>query len=141
MPGMPRKPTGDPVQMNARLWDNPYIKGLVWFVGVVIAVGSTTLSAAAWVESRYAKTEEVQAVRTDVVAQAKQVDVSTKQLEVKIEYQADQNRKRTLEDALFKFDLTPEKQKTQTDRALAAKYQQEIREMNARWNQRGMPLK
>lgn len=141
MPGMPRKPIGDPLHSSARLWDNPYIKGLTWFVGIAFLIVSSTISGATWIESRYAKTDEVAAVRGEVLAQAGKIDASNKNLQLQIEYQSDRNRKRNLEDALFKYDMTPEKQRTQTDRALAAKYRQEIIEMNDRWNKLGMPLK
>jgi hypothetical protein len=142
MPVMPAKKTpGDGVQISARLWDNPYVKGLVWFAGITFALVSSAISSATWVESRYAKTEEVQAVKNEVLAQASRADQANKKLQLQMEYQSDRNRKRSLEDQLFKFEMTPERQKTQTDRALSTKYKQEIQEMNDRWNKIGMPLK
>jgi hypothetical protein len=135
---MPDDPT---LQTSAKLWDNPYVKGLVWFVGIAITIGTATLGGASAFDSRYAKADKVSEVEAMVVAQAKQSDAATKQLEKKIEYQADQNRKRSLEDTLFKINVTPDKQRTPVDNALKAKYEQEIREMNQRWNAMGMPLK
>jgi hypothetical protein len=134
-------PMADPLQMSARLWDNPYIKGLTWFVGVMVMVATATYSAAEAVDRKYAKAAEVEQVKAEVVAQATKQEVAQKALITQIEYQADLNRKRALEDQLFRIDMTPEKAKTQTDRALGAKYKQELNDLNDRWNRAGKPLK
>jgi|OpeIllAssembly_1097287.scaffolds.fasta_scaffold56284_2 hypothetical protein len=132
---------GDDLQTSARLWDNPYVKGLVWFFGIAVGLVTSAFGAVEAFDRKYAKNDAVEQVKGEVVAQAKKQDDAQKALLLQIEYQADQNRKRTLEDQLFRIDMTPEKAKTQTDRALGAKYKQELNDLNDRWNRAGKPLK
>lgn len=129
------------LQTSAKAQRNPYITGLIWFTGICAVVITSTLGGAAAFDLRYAKQEKMAAVETMVIAQAAQQAAANKQLELKMEYQSDLNRKRNLEDHIFRFNMTPDKQKSQTDRAIVMKYEKEIDEMNRRWRQQGMPLK
>jgi len=137
-----KKHDDDPVQISATMWDNPYVKGLIWAI-----VGATTVATSAVggyalaVDKEYAKKTDLADVKAEMVAQVGRQEVANLRLEKKVEFQADQNRKLNLQDQLFKFDMTPEKQKTQTERALAAKYRQEIVEMTERWKSTATPLK
>lgn len=119
---------------------NHNISALVWFVGVIAAV----IVGAAVVDDRYAhavdfrlQSEQMQTMNK---SQSAQVDGLTSKLQTQIEYNADRQRKRLLEDQILRYDLTLDRDKKPIDRVLVQRYKSELQEMQERWNRARMPL-
>ena len=122
------------MRLIQRMKTNPTINALVWLGGIIGAVVVFTVGAAFGADSRYMlKTEGLQAIQVAAASAAE-----TRKL---IEYQADSNRKKQLEDNIFMYNLKPEKQKTQGDRAMVERYKLERQDMMDRWQREGRPLK
>ena len=107
--------------------DNPYVKGLIWFVGTMIGVVVGTVSANTYLDSRYM-----------LAAEGTKQFAST---QMQIEFSSDKNRKLYIEDQLFKLDQIPESKKTSSERAQASKYKRELDSLNSEWTLKGKPLK
>ena len=122
------------MRLLERMQANPTINALVWLGGIVGTVVVASVGGAFAADARYVKKEEVQAV-------AQQTDKATKELKEQIEYNADVNRKRQLEDNIFKYNLIPEKQRTQADKAMAERYKQERQDLIEQWQRQGKPLR
>lgn len=120
--------------MLEKLMDNPMVKGLVWFVSITSGIAIVSVGAAFGMDERYSKKEDVAAVQV-------QADKNAKETRKLIEYQADLNRKRQIEDNLFQYNLKPDKQKTQADKAMAERYKLERQDLIDRWQREGQPLK
>jgi alcohol dehydrogenase class IV len=120
--------------MFDKLMNNPTIKGLAWFVSITSGIAVVSVGAAFGMDERYS-------LKTDVVAVQVQADKNARDTRKLIEYQADLNRKRQIEDNLFQYNLKQDKQKTQADRAMAERYKQERQDLIERWMREGQPLK
>ena len=117
-----------------KMQTNPTINALVWLGGIVLTVVGASIGGAFAADERYMKKEEALIAIKAANDEAK----ATRKL---IEYQADVNRKRQLEDNIFQYNLKPDKQKTQADKAMAERYKQERQDLMERWQREGMPLK
>jgi len=117
-----------------RIQSNPTVNALVWLGGIVIAVVTASIGGAFAADERYMKKEEALSAMRVANEEAKE----TRKL---IEYQADVNRKRQLEDNIFQYNLKPDKAKTQADRAMAERYKLERQDLIDRWQREGKPLK
>lgn len=117
-----------------RIQANPTINALVWLGGILITVITVSIGGAFAADERYMKKEEA----VKAIEAANKEAKETRKL---IEYQADVNRKRQLEDNIFQYNLKPDKQKTQADKAMAERHKQERQDLMDRWQREGMPLK
>jgi hypothetical protein len=117
-----------------RIQANPTVNALVWLGGIVLAVVTASIGGAFAADERYMRKDEAMVALKAANEEAK----TTRKL---IEYQADVNRKRQLEDNIFQYNLKPDKQKTQADRAMAERYKLERQDLIDRWQREGMPLK
>lgn len=117
-----------------RMQSNPTINALVWLGGILITVVTVSMGGAYAADDRYMKKDE--ALKAIQVQQ--QQAEETRKL---IEYQADVNRKRQLEDNIFMYNLKPERQRSQADRAMAERYKTERQDLIERWQREGKPLK
>lgn len=117
-----------------RMSANPTINALVWLGSIVFTITAASVGGAFAADARYMKREEAELALAAQDKQAKE----TRKL---IEYQADLNRKRQIEDNIFQYNLKPDKAKTQADRAMAERYKLERQDLIDRWSREGMPLK
>ena len=86
-------------------------------VSVLVAMGGAWI----WLDARYAHAEEV------APAYARASDVV--QIKKQIQCVSDGQRKKYLEDEVFKFEVTPMSKHTQTEIAIYNRYKQELFEL------------
>jgi hypothetical protein len=118
---------------------------IIWLLGLIAVCVTAALGGLVWAEDRYQNKAEA----TNQLAQVKSYqagEISALRGDVKavrehIEYAADRNSKRYIEDQLFRLEqIAPHKQ-TDSDRAQIAKYRRDLRELTQHWAAKGTPLR
>ena len=124
-----------------QLPESPQAKFWTWVVGIVIAsVGGWIfldehfMRAAAGAEMKAEYTTQIAAVNAAVV----NANAAT---QLQIEYSADQNAKRQIDNQLFQLEQIPPQQLRPQDRALYQKLVRDRAELVDLWNRRGRPLR
>ena len=114
--------------------EDPVFKALVGFLGVIAACISTAIGAWVYMDDRYQHKAEALIL---VAAQDAKLD----DLRVQIEWSADRNSKRYIEDQLFKLEQIPSNKVSDNERAQMQKYKRDLRELIDVWVQKGKPLR
>jgi len=121
--------------------DSPQAKLLAWLVGII----GGTLAAWLWLDSYFMHRAEAQTMREEYQTQIAQLSsaqiTQQKALQEQIEYSADQNAKRQIDNQLFQLEQVPPAQLRPQDRALYSKLIRDRQELVSLWNRRGRPLR
>jgi hypothetical protein len=121
--------------------DSPAAKLGAW----VFAIAGGTLGAWLWLDSYFVHRAEAQAMKAEYTAQIAQIaqnsTAQTAELRLQIEYSADQNAKRQIDNTLFQLEQIPPAQMKPQDRALYSKLLRDRQELVNLWNRRGRPLR
>lgn len=99
-------------------------------VSTVLAFAITIVGGAAAMEARYAKADDIRAIR-DFQARSHET------LRYEQKQSADVLRKQSIEDKLFELRLRPNP--TQVDRAMIQRYEDQLKEVTSRLNQPAPP--
>ena len=121
--------------------DSPQAKFWTWIVGIVIAsiggwlfLENFFLMRAEGMEMKRDYTAQIAATNSAVV----NANMAT---QLQIEYSADTNAKRQIDNQLFQLEQIPPQQLKPQDRALYQKLQRDRAELVDLWNRRGRPLR
>jgi hypothetical protein len=121
--------------------ESPQAKFWTWVVGIVIATAGVMLfldghfmRAAAGAEMKAEYTAQIAATNAAVVS----ANAAT---QLQIEYSADTNAKRQIDNRLFELEQTPPDKLKPQDRALYQKLQRDRAELVDLWIRRGRPLR
>ena len=121
--------------------DSPQAKFWTWIVGIVIAsiggwlfLENFFLMRAEGMEMKRDYTAQIAATNSAVV----NANMAT---QLQIEYSADTNAKRQIDNQLFQLEQIPPQQLKPQDRALYQKLQRDRAELVDLWSRRGRPLR
>jgi hypothetical protein len=118
---------------------------LIWFLGVIAACVVAALGGLVWAEDRYESKANAAAQLAQIKAQnAAEIQVlrgDVRAVKEHVEYAADRNSKRYIEDQLFKLEQIAPNKQTDSDRAQIAKYRRDLRELTQHWAAKGTPLR
>lgn len=121
--------------------DSPQAKFWTWVVGIIVATAGVMLfldghfmRAAAGAEMKQEYTAQIAATNAAIV----NANTAT---QLQIEYSADTNAKRAIDNQLFQLEQIPPQQLKPQDRALYQKLVRDRAELVDLWNRRGRPLR
>lgn len=121
--------------------DNPTIKVLTWLVSIV----GGSIGVWLWLDSYFVHRAEAQAMKAEYTTQIAQLAQNSQrdaqELKLQVEYSADQNAKRVIDNRLFELEQIPPAQMKPSDRALYQKLLRDRQELVSLWNRRGRPLR
>ena len=121
--------------------DMPIIKLLGWVISIVVG----TLGAWLWLDSYFVRRAEAASMKKEYTEQIAQVvaanNAQVNELKMQIEYSADQNAKRAIDNQLFQLEQIPQDKLKPQDRALYEKLKRDRAELVNLWNRRGRPLR
>lgn len=121
--------------------ESPQAKFWAWVIGIVIA----SIGGWLFLESFFLMRAEGAEMKRDYTAQIAALNASVANkldnTNTQIEYSADQNAKRQIDNKLFELEQIPPAQLKPQDRALYQKLQRDRAEMVDLWIRRGRPLR
>lgn len=130
---------------NVPLPESPQAKFWTWAIGIAVGAVALLLFADARWMARAEAQEKLAAERTERVEQYAQLNTAQQAqlrlVQEQIEYSADQNAKRAIDNQLFQLEQIPPQMMKPQDRALYSKLLRDRQELVSVWNRRGRPLR
>jgi hypothetical protein len=121
--------------------ESPQAKFWSWTVGIVVG----TMAGWIFLEGYFMRVSDGAEMKADYTKQIAVTNATVQQklaeTNAQIEYSADLNAKRQIENKLFELEQIPSNQLRPQDRALYQKLQRDRKEMVDLWIQRGRPLR
>lgn len=117
--------------------ESPQAKFWTWAAGIMTATSVVLLG----LDATFMRKVAAEEMRTEFVAQ---VSTQTKQfaeVQLQIEYAADRNVLRSIDNELFKLEQLPDHRLLAQDRAVLSRLRRERQELIDLWNRRGRALR
>jgi hypothetical protein len=117
--------------------DSPQAKFWTWVVAIVLGTAGLML----FLDGHFMRAAEGAELRTQLAATNAAIVNASVQTQLQIEYSADTNAKRSIDNQLFQLEQIPPSQLKPQDRALYQKLVRDRAELVDLWNRRGRPLR
>lgn len=117
------------------------MRATLWILGIIAAVAVAGVQGWVFADDRWMHRSDGEAMKADAVRLAAATDTKLNDIQIQIQYSADQNAKRAIDNQLFQLEQIPLQQLRPQDRALYQKLLRDRAELVQAWNQRGRPLR